>query len=75
VRALHEASANAAVSDSPALALPDGPSLAVLPFTNMSGDPEQEYFADGMVDNILTGLSRVRWLFVIARHSSFCYKG
>jgi TolB-like protein/DNA-binding SARP family transcriptional activator len=57
------------------LALPDQPSIAVLPFANMSGDPEQEYFADGMVDDILTALSRVRWLFVIARQSSFCYKG
>jgi adenylate cyclase len=53
----------------------DRPSIAVLPFTNMSGDPEQEYFADGMVDDILTALSRVRWLFVIARQSSFLYKG
>jgi adenylate cyclase len=52
----------------------DRPSIAVLPFTNMSGDPEQEYFADGMVDDILTALSRVRWLFVIARQSSFVYK-
>ena len=50
-------------------------SLAVLPFVNMSGDPEQEYFADGMVEDILTALSRVRWLFVIARQSSFSYKG
>ena len=55
--------------------LPDRPSLAVLPFVNMSGDPEQEYFADGMVEDILTALSRVRWLFVIARQSSFSYKG
>jgi adenylate cyclase len=55
--------------------VPDRPSIAVLPFTNMSGDPEQEYFADGMVDDILTALSRVRWLFVIARQSSFLYKG
>jgi TolB-like protein len=54
--------------------LPDRPSIAVLPFTNMSGDPEQAYFADGMVDDILMGLSRVRWLFVIARQSSFIYK-
>jgi len=54
--------------------LPDRPSIAVLPFANMSGDPEQEYFADGMVDDILTALSRVRWLFVIARQSSFLYK-
>src|SRR5499426_1130731 len=59
----------------PALALPDKPSIAVLPFTNLSGDPEQEYFADGMVEDIITGLSRIRWLFVIARNSSFTYKG
>jgi adenylate cyclase len=57
------------------LALPDKPSIAVLPFTNMSGDPEQEYFADGMVEEIITALSRIRWLFVIARNSSFVYKG
>lgn len=57
------------------LPLPDKPSIAVLPFTNMSGDPEQEYFADGMAEDILTGLSRHRWLFVIARNSSFTYKG
>ena len=57
-----------------ALALPDKPSLAVLPFTNMSGDPEQEYFADGMVEDIITGLSRIKWLFVVARNSSFTYK-
>jgi adenylate cyclase len=60
---------------SPALTLPDKPSIAVLPFQNMSGDPEQEYFADGMVEDIITGLSRIRWLFVIARNSSFAYKG
>jgi TolB-like protein len=59
----------------PALALPDRPSIAVLPFTNMSGDPEQDYFADGMVEEIITALSRLRWLFVIARNSSFTYKG
>jgi len=59
----------------PALALPDKPSIAVLPFANMSGDPEQEYFADGMVEEIITALSRIRWLFVIARNSSFTYKG
>lgn len=57
------------------LALPDKPSIAVLPFQNMSGDPEQEYFADGMVEEIITALSRMRWLFVIARNSSFVYKG
>jgi TolB-like protein/class 3 adenylate cyclase len=57
------------------LALPDKPSIAVLPFQNMSGDPEQEYFADGMVEEIITALSRIRWLFVIARNSTFTYKG
>jgi TolB-like protein len=59
----------------PAPALPDKPSIAVVPFNNMSGDPEQEYFADGMVEEIITALSRIRWLFVIARNSSFTYKG
>jgi adenylate cyclase len=59
----------------PALPLPDKPSIAVMPFVNMSGDPEQEYFADGMVEEIITALSRIRWLFVIARNSSFTYKG
>jgi adenylate cyclase len=58
-----------------ALPLPDKPSIAVLPFANMSGDPEQEYFADGMVEEIITALSRIRWLFVIARNSTFTYKG
>ena len=57
------------------LALPDKPSVAVLPFINLSGDREQEYFADGMVEDIIAGLSRIKWLFVIARHSSFTYKG
>ena len=57
------------------LPLPDKPSIAVLPFANLSGDPEQEYFADGMVDEIITALSRIKWLFVIARNSSFTYKG
>ena len=57
------------------LPLPDKPSIAVLPFQNMSGDPEQEYFADGMVEEIITALSRIKWLFVIARNSSFAYKG
>jgi adenylate cyclase len=55
--------------------LPDKPSIAVLPFLNMSGDPEQEYFADGMVEEIITALSRFKWLFVIARNSSFTFKG
>jgi adenylate cyclase len=58
-----------------ALSLPDKPSIAVLPFQNMSGDPEQEYFVDGIVEEIITALSRIRWLFVIARNSSFTYKG
>ena len=55
--------------------MPDKPSIAVLPFQNMSGDPEQDYFVDGMVEDIITGLSRIKWLFVIARNSSFIYKG
>jgi adenylate cyclase len=55
--------------------MPDRPSIAVLPFQNMSGDPEQEYFADGMVEEIITALSRFKWLFVIARNSSFTFKG
>ena len=55
--------------------LPDRPSIAVLPFANLSGDPEQEYFVDGVVEDIITGLSRIKWLFVIARNSSFAYKG
>jgi TolB-like protein len=60
---------------SPALALPDKPSVAVLPFSNLSGDPGQEYFADGMVEDIIAGLSRIKWLFVVARNSSLTYKG
>jgi TolB-like protein len=60
---------------SPSLTLPNQPSIAVLPFQNLSGDPEQEYFADGMVEDITTALSRMRWLFVIARNSSLTYKG
>ena len=66
--------ARAAETDSPP-SLPDKPSIAVLPFQNMGGDPEQEYFADGMVEEITTALSRFKWLFVIARNSSFTYKG
>ncbi|MBV8133070.1 MAG: tetratricopeptide repeat protein [Alphaproteobacteria bacterium] len=58
----------------PVLALPDKPSIAVLPFANLSGDPEQEYFADGMVEDITTALSKLWWFFVIARNSSFTYK-
>ena len=64
-----------ALNASVPLSLPDKPSIAVLPFQNMSGDPEQEYFADGMVEDIITALSRVKWFFVIARNSSFTYKG
>jgi len=66
---------SAANAKKPALALPDKPSIAVLPFQNMSGDAEQDYFCDGMVEDIITGLSRINWLFVIARNSSFVYKG
>ena len=62
-------------TEAPALALPDKPSIAVLPFENLSGDLEQEYFADGIVEDIITGLSRIKWLFVIARNSTFTYKG
>jgi TolB-like protein/class 3 adenylate cyclase len=65
----------AKTSPEPPPALPDKPSIAVLPFQNMSGDPEQEYFADGMVEDIITALSRFKSLFVIARNSSFTYKG
>ena len=76
--ALHEASPGAGIASPaspPAFALPDKPSIAVLPFQNMSGDPEQEYFADGMVEDLITALSRFNELFVIARNSSFVYKG
>jgi TolB-like protein len=64
-----------AVVSAVALPLPEKPSVAVLPFSNLSGDPAQDYFADGMVDDIITGLARIKWLFVIARNSSFAYKG
>jgi adenylate cyclase len=67
--------AKVSAGSAPPLALPDKPSIAVLPFQNMSGDPEQEYFADGMVEDIITALSRFNSLFVIARNSSFAYKG
>jgi TolB-like protein len=70
-----ESNASLSCGATPKLPLPDKPSIAVLPFANMSGDPEQEYFADGMVDEITMALSRLRWLFVIARNSSFTYKG
>src|SRR5437667_1696750 len=72
---VRDAGAAAKSAPAPVLPLPDKPSIAVLPFANMSGDPEQEYFADGMVEEIITALSRIRWLFVIARNSSFTYKG
>ena len=62
-------------SGEPVLALPDKPSIAVLPFVNLSGDAEQEYFADGVVEDIISALSRISWLFVIARNSSFVYRG
>jgi TolB-like protein len=61
--------------DETALPLPDRPSIAILPFLNLSGDPEQDYFVDGVVEDIVSALSRIRWLFVIARNSSFTYKG
>lgn len=63
------------VQPHPALALPDRPAIAVLPFDNMSGDQEQEYFSDGISEDIITALSKLRWFFVIARNSSFTYKG
>jgi adenylate cyclase len=71
------AGAHGTLTEAPSAAppLPDKPSIAVLPFENMSGDPEQEYFADGMVEEIITALSRFKWLFVIARNSSFTFKG
>jgi adenylate cyclase len=65
----------AASAEPPPLPLPDKPSIAILPFQNMSGDPDQEYFADGMVEDIITALSKLRWFFVIARNSTFAYKG
>jgi TolB-like protein/Flp pilus assembly protein TadD len=61
-------------SEAPSLPLPDRPSIAVLPFANMSGDPDQEYFADGISEDLITGLSHIHWLFVIARNSTFAYK-
>jgi adenylate cyclase len=75
VRVYRAGAASAPAAPAAALPLPDKPSIAVLTFANMSGDPEQEYFADGMVEEIITALSRIRWLFVIARNSSFTYKG
>lgn len=63
------------LAQGPAPSLPDKPSIAVLPFHNMSGEPAQDYFADGVVEDIVTALSRLRWLFVVARNSSFAYRG
>src|SRR5258708_19042316 len=61
--------------EKPALPLPDVPSIAILPFANLSGDPRQDYFSDGISDQLINGLSRIPGLFVIARNSSFAYKG
>lgn len=72
---INEQAINARQTPSSALVLPDKPSITVLPFQNLSGDPEQEYFADGVVEDIIAALSRIRWLFVIARNSSFTFKG
>jgi adenylate cyclase len=73
VRTFHVQPSGTAAKKAPAL--PDKPSIAVLPFSNMSGDPEQEYFADGMTEEIITALSKIHWFFVISRNSSFTYKG
>jgi adenylate cyclase len=75
VRVYRVRAGGVAASPRPTLPLPDKPSIVVLPFQNMSGDPEQEYFADGIVEEIITVLSRFRHLFVIARNSTFTYKG
>ena len=75
IRAYHVRGESSAPRGAPSRPLPDKPSIAVLPFENLSRDPEQEYFADGMVEEITTALSKVRWFFVIARNSSFIYKG
>jgi TolB-like protein len=77
IGAVQEAPGSEVVAGDPVatLTLPDKPSIAILPFTNLSSDPEQEYFADGMVEDIITGLSRSKTLFVIARNSTFTYKG
>src|SRR5215212_7459983 len=71
----HVPAPSAEQPQSPVLPLPDRPAIAVLPFVNMSGEPEQEYFADGISEDIITALSKLRWFFVIARNSSFTYKG
>jgi adenylate cyclase len=70
-----EASLPSTTAAAPTLAMSERPSIAVLPFQNMSNDPEQEYFVDGIVEDIITSLSRIKWLFVIARNSTFVYKG
>ena len=70
-----EEEVNITSTDKPTLEFPDKPSIAVLPFDNMSGDPEQEHFADGISEDLITALSKIRWFFVIARNSSFTYKG
>ena len=75
VAAIQGSAAPPPTADAPHLALPDKPSVAVLPFANIGGDSEQEYFADGMTEEIITALSRIRAFFVIARNSSFTYKG
>src|SRR5690242_11921088 len=75
VRVFRVRAAGEAARPASPLALPDRPSIAVLPFQNMSGDPEQEYFADGITEDIITALSRIRRFFVIARNSTFTYKG
>jgi len=74
VRAYRVARSNGEAATPPSLPLPSKPSIAVLPFANMSGDPDQEYFSDGITEDLITALSRVRWLFVIARNSTFTYK-
>jgi adenylate cyclase len=75
VRAYHVRLDGIAPAAASAPALPEKPSIAVLPFQNMSGDPEQDYFADGMTEDLITDLSKVSGLFVIARNSTFTYKG
>src|SRR6188508_1538626 len=72
---LSRAQADAQESSRPALPMPDRPAIAVLPFVNLSGDPEQEYFSDGISEDIIAALSKLRWFFVIARNSSFTFKG
>jgi TolB-like protein/tetratricopeptide (TPR) repeat protein len=74
-RVVTETAPGASPSADKPLTLPDKPSIAVLPFDNLSGDPDQEYFADGIAEDLITALSRIRWMFVTARNSSFAYKG